>query len=991
MHTKFFSFLIILVLLVSQLAVLQFSFVPKVYATSTTWYFHSSDVEAGPTAEASTDIDSFTSSPSDKNTAKAMNTTIGTAQTSVGGSYNQVNGGTEYSMLRIFVGPSLAAQTLTGSQANYKVALDGKESSTQMNQYWRIFIYVWRSGSGNVKTINTPTSCTTEHGTAEKGCVVTVTGAAGDFSILANDRIVVEIWADLRRTILNGALTATLYYEGTNATIVDGAAVSNAASYFICPQTLTEGGGDTTKPTYTNVGTNTTVIGQPCQLQTLWSDDTNVSTVFISHNNTGSWTYNVTATLVWINTTAVWANYTLTLNTTIGMVVGWYQISNDTTDNWNATMPIQFLIITPSTVATSTTSYAVTNAFQRKVFYDWNVSKLFWTFYCDGTNMVYKTSLDGYTWSSATSIGATVYGLHLSVWFDGTFLHYARFNMYILYYRRGIPESNGEIDWGGVAEQTVHNGTGDGYYAYPSIVVDSGGYAWIGTVHWNGTIEESYILKNANTDGTWSNATGFPYHLSETSETCGMVQPVPLTNLKVYVIYCYIDAISRGKLYNGTDWGIEESVANYNIQGGFAFSAVNEVDNVHIVYNNQTTYQIRYNKRTYGVGWAANDILVQDSVEDNTAPALCIDNSTNNLYCFWIKTNTDHIYYKRCVDETWGTDATDWIDESTDDIKYGYCLSCFYQRYESYIGLLYLTKTASPYNVKFAYLTILNTSPVINELRLSIIASEENITTITVNTWYEWEANLTDVDTLNDIVNLTVRIANNPALTIVADSASYNESSVYWFRYLNSTDAWEWYSGTAWTATSSWLDVANCSYPTKTGTNGWYLFRVQLSKIARYAVDWEFSALVYDSASNNAIKVFSGITINAYSEIIVVTTTHAWTNILTGATNVSIDEGAILINVTCNYQFSIQVEGNASYLVSSQAHQIAIGNVKVHKDTLGSAVNMTITYADVGGLTSLNTLEPNQQYSFKLWLTVPDGTTPWEDYQYKCYIQVSSA
>jgi hypothetical protein len=103
---------------------------------------------------------------------------------------------------------------------------------------------------------------------------------------------------------------------------------------------------DVTLPTYSNVGTNTTRAGYPCQLQTLFNDNKNVSMAFVSHNNTGAWTYNVTVTLVWTNTTAAWANYTLTLNSTVGRVVGWYQICNDTAANWNATMSIQTLVTT---------------------------------------------------------------------------------------------------------------------------------------------------------------------------------------------------------------------------------------------------------------------------------------------------------------------------------------------------------------------------------------------------------------------------------------------------------------------------------------------------------------------------------------------------------------------------------------------------------------------------------------------------------------------
>lgn len=45
-------------------------------------------------------------------------------------------------------------------------------------------------------------------------------------------------------------------------------------------------------PTYSNVGTNTTVAGQPCQFQTLWNDDVNVTGYIFGTNNSVAQTYN---------------------------------------------------------------------------------------------------------------------------------------------------------------------------------------------------------------------------------------------------------------------------------------------------------------------------------------------------------------------------------------------------------------------------------------------------------------------------------------------------------------------------------------------------------------------------------------------------------------------------------------------------------------------------------------------------------------------------
>jgi len=203
---------------------------------ATKWYLRSSAAAAGPTGELSTDTDSFSTVPTSKNTPLDMTVAKGAAQTSVAGVYN--SGATPlYSMMRMFVSPALAAQTLTGGAANYTFAMAGTESNTNMNLYPRYFMYVWRSGSGNVKTIVAPVSEATELPVAETGRVQTATGAAGDFSIELNDRIVLEWWWDIQNTKTTN-YTATGYFEGTTDP-VDATETSDAASYVSIPQTLT--------------------------------------------------------------------------------------------------------------------------------------------------------------------------------------------------------------------------------------------------------------------------------------------------------------------------------------------------------------------------------------------------------------------------------------------------------------------------------------------------------------------------------------------------------------------------------------------------------------------------------------------------------------------------------------------------------------------------------------------------------------------------------
>jgi hypothetical protein len=372
--------------------------------------------------------------------------------------------------------------------------------------------------------------------------------------------------------------------------------------------------------------------------------------------------------------------------------------------------------IDPSTVATTTEVYACSFSYQRKGFH---AVGRFWAWYVGNSEAYYESTIDPSDWSgAATSIGACPYGYDFSIWFDGTYVHYVRYSNFDLFYRRGAPQSDGTITWS-ANEQLVHDGSSTIYYFYPCIAVDSNGRAWIGAINKNGIVYTPYVLKNANNDGTWS--TDFAYALNATADVGWRVQPVALTNGKVYVIYCRASQLPCAQLYDG-GWGSEETdLADYNIQSGYLFSAVNESDDVHFTYNRQTTYQIRYNKRTYGVGWGANDVLVQDSMEISSAPALSIDTASGDLYCFWTKMDTDHVYYKKCVSGTWDTNPTDWINESTDDIYFGFFLNSYSQDYGGYIGLLYLTKLASPYNIRFAYLTLEAPPPTAAGLLVQVI------------------------------------------------------------------------------------------------------------------------------------------------------------------------------------------------------------------------------------------------------------------------------
>jgi hypothetical protein len=377
------------------------------------------------------------------------------------------------------------------------------------------------------------------------------------------------------------------------------------------------------------------------------------------------------------------------------------------------------LTVDPSIVGTGTTDTAIYFPFQHKGFY---AAGRFWVFYSDGSNMVYRTSTDGSTWSAATTIRAAAYGSTFSVWFDGTYLHYAYAGGYItldnsivasgtsIYYRRGTPNTDGTITWS-APEQTVS--TTYNRVFHPMVSVDSNGYVWIGYMDIDsGNYAHPYVIKSGNKDGTWGTTpTGFPYLLSSTSWTMATVSVIPLTSGKMLALYIVTSGSApyggiRARRWDGSAWGTEVTTTSAAYKMAY-YSAVAQGDDVHLVFLKNTGYDIIYTKYSYASNSFSAETTLQVGATSSSAPVISINPSTNDLCVFWAGYPTsNHIYYRKYTVSTgqWET-AVDWIAE-TETLTGNDRLTCFYMAYSNsnYMGLVYMTKTASPYNVKFAFL-----------------------------------------------------------------------------------------------------------------------------------------------------------------------------------------------------------------------------------------------------------------------------------------------
>lgn len=363
----------------------------------------------------------------------------------------------------------------------------------------------------------------------------------------------------------------------------------------------------------------------------------------------------------------------------------------------------------PATIRTLTTIKSVRFHYQRKLFF---AATRFWLFYFNGTNLVYETSLDGFTWSGATTIAAADGGQRLSVHFDGTYVHYAREYGGDLMYRRGTPNSDGTITWS-AAEQTAFDAdTTYGCYG-PYVAVDSDGYPWIGFMRRTVATSEDYpfVTKSSKNDGTWTTDAGFPYQLSTTDGAFNWrVVILALTGGKMYALYCMGNETMLGQEYDG-GWGAEESVTTSKVRFGH-HSAVAEDDDVHVVFSKYIPApdrrDIRYVKRDSVTGWGSEVVLLDEDPNDIVTPNITIyevAEEATRLYVFWLD-NDGTMYFRVNEGGEWSSQYT-WFTGEDQPSDYEGNLTSFYTDYDDKIGLVWITGASSPYSLRFSVINLM--------------------------------------------------------------------------------------------------------------------------------------------------------------------------------------------------------------------------------------------------------------------------------------------
>jgi hypothetical protein len=291
-----------------------------------------------------------------------------------------------------------------------------------------------------------------------------------------------------------------------------------------------------------------------------------------------------------------------------------------------------------------------------------------WVFYTKTADTCWKSSEDGSSWGGESTVPNWGYGVagKVATCFEtraGTdYVHLAAAtNTSYFYYKRGVLNADGTVTW--TSTQTVSS---NAYTYSPHIFVDSDGYGWFTARRYPGSGSYTYrfVQKNANNDGTWSTASGYPQDLSGSGyEWLG--GGVGLASGKVVVWYgdSALHTI-YAKRFNGTTWGNQETITTVCSQtGDIAGVAID--DDVYVTFVN-TSNNIIVHRRTYDTGWDAGTTVYAAGA--TVYSTIAYEPALGKLYVFWPnKPASNHVYYKRstALSPAWDADPTDWVSGET--------------------------------------------------------------------------------------------------------------------------------------------------------------------------------------------------------------------------------------------------------------------------------------------------------------------------------------
>ncbi len=412
-----------------------------------------------------------------------------------------------------------------------------------------------------------------------------------------------------------------------------------------------------------------------------------------------------------------------------------------------------------STIGTSTSALATQNDYQGQVF---TANGLYWFFYFDGSNYGFRTSVDGSSWSSETTLTTSILkgAGDIAYYVSGNSIYYAGGKNSAdkhFYYRYGALNSDGTITWT-ISESAVP--TTYPSVKFPSIILDSSGNIWVSLNSYNNA---NYIEVYKTSTSIWSRSLIFSQSGSAFS------QLVPLSSGKVALLY----PATTIRIWNGVTWSSPVSTSV-----GYHFgtsSAVAIGDTVELAATNKTN--IYYQSFTYGnSAWSP-------PIELGSGNSAGISgDGTSNLLIFYTSSNTVSFVNSSDSGSSWSAPTTISSNEANpSSIDASFNIAA--PSYSVEAG--WTSGSSSPFNLRFASVSLSSSPPpsqVTQPVTLALSELGSPAATFTVS-----GCNATPSTILGDGIAHNITANANCVVTITAPPAS--SSSRYVFSGGQTTEA----------------------------------------------------------------------------------------------------------------------------------------------------------------------------------------------------------
>ncbi|OGS43388.1 MAG: hypothetical protein A3K76_05405 [Euryarchaeota archaeon RBG_13_57_23] len=366
-----------------------------------------------------------------------------------------------------------------------------------------------------------------------------------------------------------------------------------------------------------------------------------------------------------------------------------------------------------------TNAQATAMSYQRKLFYD---GTNIWSFYWDGSNTVYKYSMDGgQTWSSGVRAFSTAAVNEVSIWYDS-----ANSAVYAIgdsgsatrnvYVQKGtVSPSTHAITWQPSDSSIIVSSQSIGG-KNSFISLDASGYVWLLSSNLTSVAPDTYGLTAWISSAAGSTSS----FLVSGSMISGGVNNQP--NIKgslvptgsgsdVWAVYMYSGSVYSRK-YTGS-WSAQTAIFTNteDIQNQDLAPAVAVVDGagvIHVVYGNGhqqpagTCKPYIYYVYNTGSAWSVPYRLDSAGNQDgNFYPTISLDTSTGSIYAFWVYWDSPGAGYtiigRKNVSGTWTTLT---LPAQTTNVKQ-YLTSIYSAPAENFVCWQWTQNTTAPIELHF--------------------------------------------------------------------------------------------------------------------------------------------------------------------------------------------------------------------------------------------------------------------------------------------------